>query len=271
MISFRSSAVSVLVFLHTVLIPWASVDSENVPQTAPREKSLEMFLPDSENRDPWEHSPLEFQDPDFLGDFSEDNSKSLVLKAREDLSRALDVFQKTWEETDRKRKEEEARNLDSERYDWQRRMRLENLERSLNRELAKSRQESVTLLAAASRNLDKVKSPKVRKTRNYLETQAGVYRELIKHQYAMKNYVQSAEFLEKYLDLDPSFGEETEPHRLLAFCYERLALAAKKSRDETDMERYLSLKRKHGILYAKLKYGSDSYEFKRMVQLLAKD
>nr|WP_232224630.1 hypothetical protein [Leptospira fainei] len=230
-----------------------------------------MLIPESASEGPWSENPLEFHDLDFLGNFSEDNSKSLIKKAGEELGKALDTFRKSSSTIDRRRREEEAKSLDSERYDWQRKTRLENFERVVNRDLARARLETISLLAMASQNLDKVKNPKVKQTNSFLEIQAGVYRELIKHQYAMRNFVQSAGFLEKYINLDPKFNEEAEPHQLLAHCYERLYLAAKKSKDEDSAQSYLSLRRKHGILYAELKYGQNSYEFKKVMELLARD
>ncbi|EQA45625.1 hypothetical protein LEP1GSC050_4083 [Leptospira broomii serovar Hurstbridge str. 5399] len=254
-----------------IIIPLFCILGESDPHDRFPEKRLEMLIPESANEGPWSENPLEFHDLDFLGNFSEDNSKSLIKKAGEELGKALDAFRKTSFAIDRRRKDEEAKSLDSERYDWQRKTRLENFDRVLNRDLARARLETISLLAMASQNLDKVKNPNIKQTSSFLEIQAGVYRELIKHQYAMKNFVQSAGFLEKYIDLDPKFNGEPEPHQLLAHCYERLYLAAKKSKDEDSAQSYLSLRRKHGILYAELKYGQNSYEFKKVMELLARD
>lgn len=265
-ILFSKTALRILIaclFLATGL------SAQEDPHDRPRK--LEVLIPESVKEGPWSDDPFEFKDLDLLGDFGEDSSKQALEKTQEHLLNALDGFKKTSDHVQAGRTKEESRILDSERYEWQRKARLENAERNFAREIAKSRLEAVKQLALAMKNMDRIQNPKIRHSASFLELRAGVYREFIKHQYALKNYVQSSEFLEKYISLDPKMNDEAEPHRILSHCYERLYLSAKKSGDANGMEYYLNRRKKHGILYAELAYGRNSYEFKKVLELLARD
>ncbi|WP_246050689.1 FcpA-related putative periplasmic flagellar protein [Leptospira langatensis] len=246
-----------------------SLFSQEDPHDRP--KRLEVLIPESAKEGPWSDTPLEFKDLDLLGDFSEDNSKQSLQQTEDYLSKAMDSFKHVSDSVKQKREKEESKTLESERFEWQRKTRLENSERAFSREINKARLESIRLLALAIKNLEKIANPKIKKSESFLDLRAGVYREFIKHQYALQNFNQSAEFLEKYISLDPKFNDEAEPHRILTHCYERLYLGAKRSKSPEGMEYYLARKKKHGILYAEKAYGRNSYEFKKVLELLAKE
>ncbi len=264
-LSKQTVFISVLLSL-SVLYP---ANAQEDPHDSPRR--LEVLIPESAKEGPWSDDPIEFKDIDILGDFGEDSSKQSLEQTREYLSKALDGFQKISEDIKTRRTKEESKVLESERYEWQKKTRQENAERIFNREISRARLESIKQLALAMKSMDKIGNPKIKKSESFLELRAGVYREFIKHQYALRNYVQSAEFLEKYILLDPKFNDEAPPHQLLSHCYERLYLSAKKSKDSEGMEFYQNRRKKHGILYAELAYGRNSYEFKKVLELLAKD
>ncbi|WP_125170056.1 FcpA-related putative periplasmic flagellar protein [Leptospira perolatii] len=257
-----------LLFLFTSAV---QILAETDPHTSQNHKRLEVLIPDSSEEEPWEKESLQFEDLDLLNEYSEDRSKSLLEKAREGLTKAIDTFRKINMEIEEKRKSEEARTLDSERYDWQKNARLENVERIYSRELTRARLDSITLLALAIRDMEKIGNPKIKQSSAYVELQAGVYRELIKHQYSLRQYMQASEFLQKYIELDPKFEAESLPHQMLVHCFERLYLSAKKLKDEESAEYYLTKKRKHAILFAEKKYGRNSSEFRRVIELLAKE
>nr|WP_040507771.1 hypothetical protein [Leptospira wolffii] len=263
------SGVGYLLLLPLLLSVTISLHTEEDPHD--RNRKLQVLIPESAQEGPWSEDPTEFKDLDILGDFGEDSSKQSLEKTREHLSKALDDFRKTSESVQTRRKAEEAKVLESERYEWQKKTRIENAERAFSREIAQARLESVKQLALAMRNMDKIKNPRINRSESFLDLKAGVYREFIKHQYALRNYVQSAEFLEKYIALDPKMNDEAEPHRMLSHCYERLYLSAKKSGDANAMDYYQSRRKKHGILYAEIAYGRESYEFKKVLELLARD
>ncbi|TGK05023.1 hypothetical protein EHO59_09275 [Leptospira semungkisensis] len=260
---------SVFVLFVFLTFFFTSLISQEDPHDRP--KKLEVLIPESAKEGPWSDNPLEFKDLDLLGDFSEDNSKQSLQQTEEYLSRAMDGFKLVSDNVKHKREKEESKNPESERFEWQRKTRLENAERVFAREITKARLESIRQLALAIKNLDKIANPRIRKSESFLELRAGVYREFIKHQYALQNFNQSAEFLEKYISLDPKFNDEAEPHRILTHCYERLYLGAKKSKSPEGMEYYQARKKKHGILYAEKAYGRNSYEFKKVLELLAKE
>ncbi|TGL57625.1 hypothetical protein EHQ64_19710 [Leptospira sarikeiensis] len=256
-------------FLLLLIASTSYLFSQEDPHDRP--KRLELLIPESVKEGPWSDDPTEFKDIDILGDFSEDSSKKSLEKTEEYLSTAMDGFRKVSDSIKSKREKEEGKILDSERFPWQRKTRLENAERTFNRELTKARLESVKNLSLAMKNMDKIANPKIKRSDSFLELQAGVYREFIKHQYALKNFNQSAEFLEKYISLDPKFNDEAEPHRILSHCYERMYLSAQKSGHPEGMEYYKDQRKKHGILYAEKAYGRNSYEFKKVLELFARD
>ncbi|MCR1792876.1 hypothetical protein K0V43_04770 [Leptospira sp. id769339] len=256
-------------FLFSLIAPTSYLFPQEDPHDRP--KRLEILIPESVKDGPWSDDPNEFKDIDLLGDFSEGNSKQALERTEGYFSAALDGFKKVSDSIKSKREKEEGKVLDSERFPWQRKTRLENAERLWNRELTRARLDSVKNLSLAMKNLDKIANPNIRKSESFLELQAGIYREFIKHQYALKNFNQSAEFLEKYISLDPKFNDEAEPHRILSHCYERLYLSAKKSGHPEGMEYYKDRRKKHGILYAEKAYGRNSYEFKKVLELFTRE
>ncbi|EMJ62852.1 MULTISPECIES: hypothetical protein [Leptospira] len=241
-------------------------------EQAPNEKKIEILIPDGSNGESnWGKDSLQFEDLDILGDASEENSKSLFEKAKENFLNSVDRFQKTNDLVNAKRKEFDQQTFEADRYEWQRKNRRENFERSLTRDLNKSRSDSIHLLVSSMNSLEKIQNPKVKDTETYRDLQANVYREYIKHQLALKNFPQAMDLLERYIQIGNKYYEDSEAQGFLANCYERAYRLSKKNRDDQAQEKYDILRKKHGLLYAEFKFGKNSADYQEFSKELFKD
>ncbi|WP_167883235.1 FcpA-related putative periplasmic flagellar protein [Leptospira adleri] len=238
----------------------------------PSEKKIEILIPDGSNPDSaWGKDLLPFEDIDLLGDASEENSKNHFEKSKDDFRNALDRFRKENELAENRRKDFERQTFEADRYEWQRKNRKENFERSMARNLNKARSDAIHLLVSSMNSLERIQNPKVRDTDGFRELQAGIYREYIKHQLVLKNFLQAMDLLERYIQIGPKYYEDSEAQGFLANCYERAYRLSKKNRDDQAREKYDILRKKHGLLYAEYKFGKDSPDFKEFSRELFRD
>ncbi|MBM9502554.1 hypothetical protein JWG44_20065 [Leptospira sp. 201903071] len=239
---------------------------------APSEKKIEILIPDGSDPDStWGKDLLPFEDIDLLGDASEENSKNHFENSKEDFRRALDRFRKANELAEAKRKDFEAQTFEADRYEWQRKNRKENFERAITRDLNKARSDAIHLLVSSMNSLERIQNSKIRDTDGFRELQAGIYREYIKHQLVLKNFLQAMDLLERYIQIGPKYYEDSEAQGFLANCYERAYRLSKKNRDDQAREKYDILRKKHGLLYAEYKFGKDSPDFKEFSRELFRD
>ncbi|TGK29534.1 hypothetical protein EHQ12_17285 [Leptospira gomenensis] len=236
----------------------------------PADKKIEILIPEGSDSD-WGKNALPFEDLNLLGDVDENVSKTLFEKAKEDFLKSVDLFRKASDLADEKRKEFDRITFEADRYEWQRKNRKENFERSLLRDLNKARTDSVHDLVSAMNSLEKIQNPKVKDSENYRELQAGIYREYVKHQLALKNFLLATDLLERYINLGDKYYEDSEAQGLLANCYERAYRLSKKNRDNESKERYDILRKKHGLLYAEFKFGKNSPDYKEFSRELFRD
>nr|OCA00546.1 Uncharacterized protein A9P81_1399 [Leptospira interrogans serovar Copenhageni/Icterohaemorrhagiae] len=109
--------------------------------------------------------------------------------------------------------------------------RRENFERAITRDLNKSRSDSIHLLVSSMNFLERIQNQKVKDTDTFRDLQANIYREYIKHQLALKNFLQAMDILERYIQIGNKYYEDSEAQGFLANCYERAyRLSKKKSR-----------------------------------------
>ncbi len=241
-------------------------------EQTPNEKKIEILIPDgSDGESDWGKDSLQFQDLDLLGDASEENSKSLFEKAKEDFLSSVDRFRKTNDFADVKRKEFDRQTFEADRYEWQKKNRRENFERSLARDLIKSRSDSIHLLVSSMNSLEKIQNQKIKDSESYRDLQANIYREYIKHQLALKNFLQAMDLLERYIQIGNKYYEDSEAQGFLANCYERAYRLSKKNRDDQAREKYDILRKKHGLLYAEFKFGKNSADYKEFSRELFRD
>lgn len=150
-------------------------------------------------------------------------------------------------------------------------IRRENFERSLARDLNKSRSDCIHLLVFSMNSLEKIQNPKVKDTETFRDLQANIYREYIKHQLALKNFLQAMDLLERYIQIGNKYYEDPEAQGFLANCYERAYRLSKKNRDDQAREKFDILRKKHGLLYAEFKFGKNSADYQEFSKELFKD
>ncbi|EKO34353.1 hypothetical protein LEP1GSC161_3300 [Leptospira santarosai str. CBC1416] len=241
-------------------------------EQAPNEKKIEILIPDGSSEESnWGKDSLQFEDLDLLGDASEENSKNFLEKAKESFLNSVDRFKKTNDLVNAKRKEFDQRIFEADRYEWQRKNRRENFERSLARDLNKSRSDCIHLLVFSMNSLEKIQNPKVKDTETFRDLQANIYREYIKHQLALKNFLQAMDLLERYIQIGNKYYEDPEAQGFLANCYERAYRLSKKNRDDQAREKFDILRKKHGLLYAEFKFGKNSADYQEFSKELFKD
>ncbi|MDV6236770.1 hypothetical protein CH379_014170 [Leptospira ellisii] len=236
----------------------------------PPDKKIEILIPEGSDSD-WGKNALPFEDLNLLGDVDENVSQTLFEKSKEDFLKSVDLFRKASDLAEEKRKEFERLTFEADRYEWQRKNRKENFERSVLRDLNKARSDSVHHLVAAMNSLEKIQNPKVKDSESYRELQAGIYREYVKHQLALRNFLLAMDLLERYINLGNKYYEDSEAQGLLANCYERAYRLSKKNRDDEAREKYDILRKKHGLLYAEFKFGKNSPDYKEFSRELFKD
>jgi len=112
--------------------------------------------------------------------------------------------------------------------------------------------------------LDKIENPAAVTSQVYIDLKASIYREYIKHQLRMKNYNQAMDMIEQYVSLGDSYKKESEPHKLLAVCYEFNERQASKYKKESIARKFKRKKNQELLLYSEIAYGKDSTQYKRI-------
>ncbi|EMF72983.1 hypothetical protein LEP1GSC116_0505 [Leptospira interrogans serovar Icterohaemorrhagiae str. Verdun HP] len=101
-------------------------------ESTSNEKKIEILIPDGSSGDSdWGKDFLQFEDLDLLGDASEENSKNLFEKAKENFLQSVDRFRKTNELMNLKRKEFDSLSFEADRYEWQKKVAAKILKEQL--------------------------------------------------------------------------------------------------------------------------------------------
>ncbi|TGN18667.1 FcpA-related putative periplasmic flagellar protein [Leptospira idonii] len=264
---FTLSSLFFLLFLTPSLFSDAS-KTENRNS----ESKLEQILPGSTDKtSPWGDGPERFQEIEILDLVDESSSQKRWKDANREYSLAIESFDVVSKSIEKKREESKKEIFYEDRYEWQKKTRWETKEKDFQRQLAEARNQAIARLIKGMSYLDKIENPKVKESAPYLDLKAGLYREYIKHQDAFKNYMQSSDFLERYIGLSEKHEKEAEPHRLLALAYEKLETNAWKGKNTSIAEEWKEAKKKHLLRFAELHYGRDSKEFTAIEEKVAKD
>ena len=112
--------------------------------------------------------------------------------------------------------------------------------------------------------LDKIENPSAVTSQVYIDLKASIYREYIKHQLRMKNYNQAMDMIEQYISLGDTYKKESEPHKLLAVCYEFNERQASKYKKDSIAKKFKRKKNQELLLYSELAYGKDSAQYKKI-------
>ena len=202
---------------------------------------------------------------------SEDHSKNSVKIAREYFTESVEGYRKIKTEIDKERKNFNSDNYPQDRYEWQKKSREEFLNRDLHKKQMEARQQAITVLIKAMQSADQVKNPDILKSTDFLDLKASIYREYSKHQFALKNYQQTIDILEKYIKISESYLSDQEAHKLLAISFGKLQIIYQKRKNEEIAEKLLKKKHFHLLKYTELKYGKDSAQYKRALEETEKE
>jgi hypothetical protein len=262
----------VMLFVFLPFSLFSKDESKEKPPLNKPEAKLEQILPTTpEKGSNWGTDPDAFKEIEILDLVDENNSQRRWKEASSAYSAALQSFDEAMKAIQKKREEASLEVYYEDKYDWQKKARADNREREYAKQTAEARNFAVNQLIKGMNLLDKIENPKVKESESYIDLKAGIYREYIKHQDANKNYMQSVDFLERYIAMDDRFEKEAEPHRLLALAYEKLESFANKTKKKNYEEEWKELKKKHLIRFAELHYGRDSKEYYAIMERVARD
>ncbi|BDA78772.1 hypothetical protein LPTSP3_g17020 [Leptospira kobayashii] len=264
--------ISILVLISIFPQGRTNADSQSSVSRNTSDSKIEQILPTSPDKDsPWGTGPERFQEMEILDLVDEASSQRRWKEANKEYSIAIEGFEIATKSVAKKREEAKSLVYYEDRYDWQRKARNETREKEFQKTLSDARNQAVLRLIKAMAFLDKIENPKVKSSEPYLDLKSGLYREYIKHQDAFKNYMQSADFLERYISLSEKNEKEAEPHRLLALSYEKLEFNATKGKNPSIAEEWRESKKKHLLRFAELHYGRESKEFTAIEEKIARD
>lgn len=240
--------------------------------TSKKENNVELIIPDSGTSNPgWGSGRDEFRNLEILDQVDETSSQRKLKESARDYRIAVDIFKNT-ESTIESKKEDFALEMNPEdRYEWQKAAREGRQRRELSKMLYEGRAQATKYLIKGMNTLDKIDNPKVKSSETFLELKAGLYREYSKHQFALRNYIPTTDILTRYIELNDKYFNESEPHKMLAYCYEKLEQNASKNRKIAIAEEFREKKKRHLLTYAELHYGKESSEYERIVEKVQKD
>jgi hypothetical protein len=207
-----------------------------------------------------------FQDIKIIDDLSEENTIARMEEARNHFNTSLAIY-KSSEKLIKDKKEASVSEIrPQDKYDWQRKAREIEYDREYKRISHEGRKNAVMELVKGMAAMDKIENPNAVTSQVYIDLKASIYREYIKHQLRMKNYNQAMDMIEQYLKLGDAFKRESEPHKLLAICYEFNERQASKYKKDYIARKFKRKKNQELLLYSELAYGKDSNQYKRIVK-----
>lgn len=216
------------------------------------------------------HEPGQWEDPEIpssfpelqiLDELSQKKSLERMQKARSLYKTAGELMREAGQEFETAKKKIERLPA---QYDWQKQEKKDRLDREKRQVFSKYRNKAVSYLIESMKQLDKVQNPEIKKSEPYLNLKGAAIREYVKLQFQNGNPGMTISVLEEYLELKKEHATESEPYRLLAIAY-RTQEASAKEMGREDVYRAMKARKNENILkYAELKYGKDSYEYKRL-------
>jgi len=236
-----------------------------------KKKSVELILPERKTTDPGWGDADDLKNLEILKKIDSKHSEKRLREASEFYRKAIENFQNAEKLALSKREEYESMQFPEDRYEWQKRERRELQEKEIAKILWDARNFSIQYLIRGMDSIDSIQNPRIIQSENFRELKAGLYREYIKHQYSMKNYNQTIDMANRYILLDDIYYNESEPHRILAVCYEKLEESAKKNKKADLADGFREKKKHHLITYAELHYGKESEEYQTILEKIMKD
>ncbi|TGL25739.1 hypothetical protein EHQ42_01150 [Leptospira levettii] len=256
-----------VLILLSFQIPLGATDPNQTGETR-----VESILPTRpESGSPWGDSTQAIGTIPVLDFVDEKNSQKRWSDANKEYSLALDGFETGKKGIDKRREDFKKEVFYEDRYEWQKVTRKENKEKEFQKQLYELRTQTTLRLVKAMNLLDKIENPKVKESASYIDLKSGIYREYIKHQESFKNYLQVIDFTTRYIEISSKNEMEAEPHRLLAFSYEKMEQTAFRSKNQELYYEFKELKKKHLLRFAELHYGRESKEYAAIEEKVGKD
>ncbi len=245
-----------------------SISAKEKLETKERVEQILPTTPDSGS--PWGEISR-FNELEILDLVDETSSQARWKEANKEYSSSVDLFLSGSKALDGKLEERKKIVHYEDRYEWQKKQRRENLEKEFVKLQLDLRQTASQKLVKAMNLLDKIENPKVKDSAPFIDLKSGIYREYIKHLEAFKNYLQIIDFTERYISITEGNEKEKEPHRLLALSYEKMELAAIKSKNQDMVFEFKEKKKKHLLRFAELQYGKESKEYQKIEEKVGRD
>lgn len=205
-----------------------------------------------------------FQDIRIIDDLSEENTIARMEEAKNHFNTSLAIYKASEKLIKDKREAASKESKPQDKYDWQKKTREIDQDRESKRISLEGRKNSVMELVKGMTALDKIENPEAVTSQVYIDIKASIYREYIKHQLRMKNYNQAMDMIEQYISLGESYKKESEPHKLLAVCYEFNERQAAKYKKESIARKFKRKKNQELLLYSEIAYGKDSAQYKKI-------
>ncbi|MCB1315614.1 MAG: hypothetical protein KDK27_06640 [Leptospiraceae bacterium] len=214
-----------------------------------------------------EVTPL-FPEIRILDEISSEHSLKRLEDARRYYREAMNALQLGAEKAAAAR---EGFNVDNTRYDWERREKMDALNRQIKNIEATHRQEAINYLIKSIQLMDQVKNPSVIESGVYLDLKSSIYRQYVKQQFRNHNLHLCIDILERYMRIRPEHSEDPEAHRLLAACYRFQEVIADRMNDRNARNEFKRAKNEHILKYAALAFGPESTEFQMLHRNVQRD
>lgn len=236
-----------------------------------KEKGIELIIPEKrEEIDKWGND-ADLSNLSVIQGISEESSKKKLETASKSFLKAVQYFQKKEMELEESKNQQLNAPNTELRYEWQKQARDESIIKEYERQKLKARERAISILIDGMNALEKIENPKVIDTQTYREIKSGLYREYAKHKYSSKDFLVAQDILERYIEIEDKNNKESEPHKLLAYCYERLSENMLKNRKTSGYLHFKELKKKHLLEYAELQYGMGSEEYKLILEKIERE
>ena len=205
-----------------------------------------------------------FQDIKIIDDLSEENTIARMEEAKNHFNTSLAIYKASEKLIKDRREAALKESKPQDKYDWQKKTREIDQDRESKRISLEGRKNSVMELVKGMVALDKIENPSAVTSQVYIDLKASIYREYTKHQLRMKNYNQAMDMIEQYISLGDTYKKESEPHKLLAVCYEFNERQASKYKKDSIARKFKRKKNQELLLYSELAYGKDSAQYKKI-------
>ncbi len=206
------------------------------------------------------------KDLKIIEEISEEASTKKIEDARKFFNQSIAIFKASETQIQNKKMEFEKEVNLEDKFAWQKKAREINRERELRRISIEARQNAIVPLVKGMNTLEKIENPVVKSSPIFVDLKASLYREYIKHQFALKNYSLAIDMIERYLDLAEKYEGEAEPHKILAACLEKQEIQAAKYKKDSLTFALRSKKNHHLMRYAELAYGKNSSQYIKLAE-----